>query len=85
MTSQKKPAIMYPCAWQYKLIGMNKDAIQQAIAEIIADHQHTITPSNTSSSGKYISFNLELEVHSEEHRDAFFCKLRDHTDIKFVI
>lgn len=85
MTKQKTPAISYPCAWQYKLIGMDKNAIKQAIAEIIADHNHTITPSKTSSSGKYISFNVELKVHSEEHRDTFFCQLRDHADIKFVI
>ncbi len=85
MTEQKKPEIIYPCSWQYKLIGMNKDAIQQAILEIIADHNHTITHSNTSSSGKYISLNLELEVLSEKHRDGFFFKFREHAHIKFVI
>ena len=85
MTEEKTPKISYPCPWQYKIIGMDINAIKQAIAEIIADHVHTITMSNTSSSGKYISLNVELEVHSEEHRDTFFFQLRDHIDIKFVI
>ena len=85
MTEQEQPKIQYPCPWQYKLIGIDADAIKQAIADIIADHDHTVAHSNTSSSGKYISLNLELEVHSKEHRDHFFFKFREHIDIKFVI
>ncbi len=85
MTDSEPPKITYPCAWQYKLIGMNPDDVKQAVHEIIADHQHTIVHSKTSSSGKYISLSLELEVHSEEHRDSFFMQLREHIAIKFVI
>ena len=85
MTEQKTPQITYPCPWQFKLIGMNQDAIKLAIGEIIGDHDHRVAPSKVSSSDKYISLNVELEVHSEEHRDTFFFQLRDHVDIKFVI
>ena len=85
MTEQEQPKINYPCPWQYKLIGNDINSIKQAIIDIIADHEHTVAHSNTSSSGKYISLNLELEVHSEEHRDLFFFKFREHIDIKFVI
>lgn len=82
---EKTVQIDYPCHWQYKLIGMDETALKHAIQEIIADHEHTIAHSNRSSSGKYISLNVELEVYSEEHRDTFFFKLRDHAHIKFVI
>ena len=85
MAESDPPKIEYPCAWQYKLIGMNSDDIKQAVREIIAEHNHTLAHSNTSSSGKYISLSLDLEVHSEEHRDHFFMRLREHIAIKFVI
>jgi putative lipoic acid-binding regulatory protein len=85
MSKQETPKIDYPCGWQYKIIGMNPEAMKQAVREIIADHDHTLDHSNSSSSGKYISFKLELEVHSEEHRDFFFLQLREHIAIKFVI
>lgn len=85
MTEQEQPKIDYPCPWQYKLIGSDIKAIKQAIIDIIEEHDHTVALSNTSSSGKYISLNLELEVHSEEHRDHFFFKLREHIDIRYVI
>lgn len=85
MSEPEEPKIKYPCGWQYKIIGMDTEAMKQAVCEIIADHDHTLNHSNSSSSGKYISFNLELEVHSEEHRDSFFIQLREHIAIKFVI
>ncbi len=85
MATQKKPEITYPCSWQYKLIAHDQLAIEQAVNAIIAELKHSLSSSKQSSSGKYISMNLELTVTSERHRDSIFSQFRDHVDIKFVL
>ena len=85
MATQKKPKITYPCSWQYKLIGKERTAIEQAVSAILAEHKYSLVNSKQSSSGKYVSMNLELTVTSEKHRDSIFIQFRDHLDIKFVI
>jgi putative lipoic acid-binding regulatory protein len=81
----QKLEITYPCAWLYKIIGTEKDAIQSAIKEILSDSEYTLAYSNSSGTGKYISYNLEVTVHSEESRNFFFTVLRQHPSIKMVL
>ncbi|RJX24844.1 MAG: DUF493 domain-containing protein [Desulfurivibrio sp.] len=83
--SDQKLAVAYPCVWLYKIIGSEKEALIAAVREILADSEHTLTFSNASSKGKYISFNLEVTVHSEEARNFFFSALRQHSSIKMVL
>lgn len=85
MTTEKKPEISYPCSWKYNLIGHDISSIEKAARAILADAAHSLTKSKQSSSGKYVSVNLELDVTSEAHRDSIFIQFRDHIDIKFVI
>jgi putative lipoic acid-binding regulatory protein len=85
MTTQKKPEISYPCSWQYTLLGTDITAIKKASAEILAETEHSLVESKKSSTGKYVSVHLELDVISEVHRDSIFFQFREHIDIKFVI
>ena len=79
-----KPEITYPCRWHYKVIGVQKDDLNQAIREIVSESDHTFSPSKKSRSGKYHSFNLEIHVENEESRNFFFNELRSHTAVKMV-
>ena len=81
----QKLEIEYPCRWLYKIIGTEKDALISAVNEIFAGSEHSLTFSNSSRAGKYISFNLEVTVHSEEARNYFFTVLRQHSSIKMVL
>lgn len=83
--SNKKPEINYPCLWQYKLIGTAKHEILNAISIVVGDQDHTITESKKSSTGKYLSLNLELEVHSEDMRNLIFSELQGHPSLKMII
>ena len=83
--NNKKPEINYPCLWQYKVIGTDREEILGSIRSIIGDIEHTISESKKSSKGKYLSVNLELEVESEEMRNSIFGKLQVHASIKMVI
>jgi putative lipoic acid-binding regulatory protein len=81
----RKLAVSYPCRWLYKIIGTQQDALLAAVDEIFAGSDHSLTFSHASRTGKYVSFNLEVTVHSEEARNFFFAALREHSAIQMVL
>ncbi|MFH1217500.1 MAG: DUF493 domain-containing protein [Pseudomonadota bacterium] len=81
----QKVAIEYPCLWLYKIIGTGEDELLDAIREILGEAEYTLSLSNTSRTGKYLSFNLEVMVHSEEARNYFFAAIREHSSVKMVL
>lgn len=82
---QTKPKIDYPCPWLFKVIGFDRQEIEQVIAEVVGGVPFTITASKVSSGGKYQSVNLEMEVTSEENRHAVYQNLAAHPAIKVVL
>lgn len=82
---QTKPNIDYPCQWLFKVIGSDYQAIETAIQEVVGEAPVKITVSNASSSGKYQSVNLEMEVTSEAHRLALYQNLGNCAAIKVVL
>jgi len=83
--SEKKVVLEYPCNWCYKVIASEREALEQAIRDVIDEREHKITPSNKSKSGKYTSMNLDLLVHNEDDRTFIFEALKKHQDIKMVL
>jgi len=81
----RKPDLRYPCAWGYKVIGADPDRLRQAIAEALQELPHTITPSHTSLTGKYLCLEVELTVPDEECRVGIFDALRRHPAVKCVL
>ncbi len=77
-------SIEYPCEWIYKVIGGDKGSVHNAIADIIQDSEYHITDSNTSKTGKYLSFNVVVMVGDEAYRNKIYQALKEHDDIKFV-
>ncbi|MBC8316543.1 MAG: DUF493 domain-containing protein [Desulfobulbaceae bacterium] len=79
-----KPEIIYPCRWHYKVIGIEEKMLIKAILAIVCESEHQLSPSKTSKSGKYHSYNLEIFVESEEARNFFFNELRSHSAVTMV-
>lgn len=79
------PEIDYPCPWGYKVIGTDVERLRSAIAEVIQDHPHTVTPSNRSVTGKYRCLDVEIVVPSEECRLEIYEGLRRHPAVKVVL
>lgn len=79
-----KPAITYPCVWLYKVIGTDADALARAV-NTICPAPTAITPSKTSSGGKYCSLNVEIEVVDEASRLAIYQNLKNHLAVKAVL
>lgn len=84
-TSGCKAEITYPCNWQYKLIGQEEQGIREAVAMYVKDPACSLTPSNVSSGGRYVSMNLEVTVHTEEERLDLYNKLAGHRAVKVVL
>ncbi len=80
-----RPEIDYPCEWEYRIIGSDEENMRRAVVEIIKAKQHTLSFSNISKAGKYISLALETIVVTEEERNGIYVSLRKHRAIKSVI
>ena len=83
--AEGKPLIDYPCPWEYKAIGLEEAAMRAAIAHIMAQQEHTLSFSRTSSGGRYCSLLLVVTVENEEHRNAILAALQGHRDIRMVL
>ena len=80
-----RPRIKYPSWWTYTVIGVDRSALERAIADVVEERSHKVSLSNTSSGGRYVSLTLELIVLSEAERRAIFESLRDHPVVSFVL
>ncbi|MBA1438676.1 MAG: DUF493 domain-containing protein [Epsilonproteobacteria bacterium] len=81
----RKLELEYPCNWCYKVIASQKEALQQAVRDVISEREHKLTHSNNSKTGKYVSMNLDLLVHNEEDRQFIYDALKAHQNIKMVL
>ncbi|MBC8552087.1 MAG: DUF493 domain-containing protein [Candidatus Brocadiales bacterium] len=81
---KEEASIDYPCEWIYKVIGSDKESVHNAIATIVQDSEYQINNSNTSKTGKYLSFDVMVMVGDEEYRNKIYQAFKEHGDIKFV-
>ncbi|MGD0279416.1 MAG: DUF493 domain-containing protein [Smithella sp.] len=77
--------LKYPCAWVYKIIGVDQNDMKSAVLEIIQDRACLITLSRSSETSKYHCFNVETIVESESHRKMIYEALKAHRAIKMVL
>ena len=87
MTDGKKQKLQleYPCPWVYKIIGPDKDEMQNAVAEVIRDCKYKISHSRSSETAKYHCLNVELTVESDSQRTALYEALKAHRAVKIVL
>lgn len=80
-----KPDIDYPGKWVFKVFGKDSDLLSETIAQIMPGSDYTLTPSHSSSHGRYHCLNLELTVVSDEDRISIYEALSAHKDILIVL
>ena len=83
--NNQNPALDYPCRWVYKVIGGDKQQLQEWIIQTLQDYSYTITPSHTSATGKYCCLNVEMVIPSEAVRVAIYEALQSHPAVKIVL
>ncbi len=74
-SDSKKPTIIYPCLWDYRVIMTTKD--ESALKELLETYQHPfkLEFKNTSKNAKFYSFNVSMEVSNEAERNEIFQKI----------
>lgn len=80
-----KPDITYPCLWIFKVIGMDRDRVLQAIEEVMQQRPCEVRYSRSSVKGKYHSFSLELTLYSDDQRLSIYEALMKHPAIRIVL
>ena len=84
-SSDCRAEIDYPCVWQYKVIGMDRAALREAVSLCLGDVPYSLSDSRTSRSGRYISLNLEVTVYSDFNRLRLYEVLGDHPAVKVIL
>lgn len=77
--------IDYPCEWEYRIIGTSEEALKLAVSEILCDRKYSLSFSNKSKTGKYVSLSLKTVVETEEIRKNTYAALCKHTGVKTVL
>ncbi|OPG36404.1 HP0495 family protein [Helicobacter pylori] len=74
-SDSKKPTIIYPCLWDYRVIMTTNDT--SALKELLETYQRPfkLEFKNTSKNAKFYSFNVSMEVSSEVERNEIFQKI----------
>ncbi|KHL76450.1 DUF493 family protein [Helicobacter pylori] len=74
-SDSKKPTIIYPCLWDYRVIMTTKDT--SALKELLETYQRPfkLEFKNTSKNAKFYSFNVSMEVLNEAERNEIFQKI----------
>ncbi|BDA07942.1 HP0495 family protein [Helicobacter pylori] len=71
----KKPTIIYPCLWDYRVIMTTNDT--STLKELLETYQRPfkLEFKNTSKNAKFYSFNVSMEVLDESERNEIFQKI----------
>ncbi len=74
-SDSKKPTIIYPCVWDYRVIMTTKDT--SVLKELLETYQRPfkLEFKNTSKNAKFYSFNVSMEVSNEAERNEIFQKI----------
>ena len=81
-----KPQIDYPCRWSYRIIGLHKEHVIEAINRVFEGKEVDISPiEHHSSHNKYVAINCSTIVDTDEERVRFFDGLVAQYGIVMVI
>lgn len=83
--SDTKPNIDYPCMWGYRVIGLTKEVVLNAISNVLGDEVIVSPNEHFSSSHKYVAINCQIRVESNEERMKYFDSLVNQSGIIMVI
>ncbi len=74
-SDSKKPTIIYPCLWDYRVIMTTNDT--STLKELLETYQRPfkLELKNTSKNAKFYSFNVSMEVSNESERNEIFQKI----------
>jgi putative lipoic acid-binding regulatory protein len=84
---EKKSAVQlqYPCQWLYKVVGADREKLNQALLDTVSNDSCRITYSSSSRTGRYHCLNLEVTVQNEDERNSIYQTLKAHPLVKIIL
>ncbi len=83
--TMQKPEIDYPCLWGYRIIGRSEEELRLAAKKAVGEKEHTLTVTNQSSGGKYVSLSLRTSVADEAERVGILERLQSSEAVRVVL
>lgn len=77
--------LTFPCEWQYRVVGKNQEQIEAAVKNIFGEKFYKTSLSKSSSSGKFVSINIDTLIESHDERVALHETLRSANEILYVL
>ena len=81
MTDTDASALLFPCRFPIKAMGLARDDLYLRIIEIVEQHVPDLNKEDitqrASSNGKYLSVTVTIEATSREQLDAIYQALTD--------
>jgi len=75
----------YPCEWEYRVIGSEPDALEQAVKDVMGTRAYTCVEGRQSDGGKWLTRVVTLQVQDEAERVDLYEQLRSHEAVKIVL
>lgn len=79
-----KPQIDYPTIWEYRIIGKNRQELEEIVKRTFTQ-DYNLKEGQTSSGGKFVSVVVSTQVASEQERNELFAKLKNHPQVSMVL
>ena len=73
--------LAYPCTFPLKVVGLNTEAFERAVREVVRKHLGDIVveyEARKSSEGKYLSVTATFAAESREQVEAIYRELKSH-------
>jgi putative lipoic acid-binding regulatory protein len=79
--SGQEDLLVYPCTFPLKVVGLNTEAFERAVREVLRKHLGDIVieyEARKSSEGKYLSVTASFAAESREQVEAIYRELKGH-------
>jgi putative lipoic acid-binding regulatory protein len=79
--SGQEDLLAYPCTFPLKVVGLNTEAFERAVREVLRKHLGDIVveyEARKSSEGKYLSVTATFAAESREQVEAIYRELKGH-------
>jgi len=80
-----KLELTYPCSWCYKIVILQEHNANAIARNVLENREHKVSKSKVSSKGKFKSYNIELQVNSDEDRTSLHKQFGEHKNVKMVV
>ena len=80
-----KLELEYPCMWCYKIVIKDEHNGPKIAKDVLETRTHTVKASKKSSGGKFKSYSVDLEVHSDDDREKLHKLFGAHEHVKMIV